>query len=365
MAKCRTCNGLLSLIMQINGDLPDWYPEHERRLYIFSCKRKACRRKTGSVRAIRAVRKTVNVSTLKRPEVQPPASASGADDKSRAATNVGEALFGSKPPVSAQANPFASSSSASITQQNPFASGPVQRVAGQEPSTALGSLTETFAQKIRLSSPLSPVQTSASASRETWPERTAFPDPYSSYFLDADKEYIEEPSPEVPSNARLDRTDGDGGMDMKDAFESSMDKTFQRFADRLSQNPEQVLRYEFGGQPLLYSKTDAVGKVLSYDQKSSNAKIQLVSSKRNSSSAGMPKCANCSAQRTFELQLTPHLITELESDESGLDGMDWGTILLGVCSANCQEHGKGEGEVGYVEEWAGVQWEELAEKRRT
>ncbi|MGI4794423.1 MAG: programmed cell death 2 domain-containing protein, partial [Janthinobacterium lividum] len=100
------------------------------------------------------------------------------------------------------------------------------------------------------------------------------------------------------------------------AAESSMDSTFQKFADRLEQNPEQVLRYEFRGSPLLYSKTDAVGKKLAA---ATEAKVQI-------SSGGMPRCGNCGAERVFEVQLTPHAITELEAEELGIEGMEWGTV---------------------------------------
>lgn len=148
-----------------------------------------------------------------------------------------------------------------------------------------------------------------------------------------------------------------GNSSAKDdlAAESSMDKTFQKFADRLEQNPDQVLRYEFGGVPLLYNKSDAVGKKLA---PAMEAKVQTSSGR-----SGMPRCANCGAERVFELQLTPHAISELEAEELGIEGMEWGTIIFGVCSKDCVEKGKKEGELGYVEEWTGVQWEELVSKR--
>jgi pre-rRNA-processing protein TSR4 len=154
----------------------------------------------------------------------------------------------------------------------------------------------------------------------------------------------------------IDGAEGSSGADtdVKDAFESTMDKAFQRFADRLSQNPEQVLRYEFAGQPLLYSKTDAVGRLL--------AAHQDAAVKTTAANSGMPRCANCGADRVFELQLTPYAIVELEAEELGLEGMEWGTIILGVCSKDCVQRGQHEAEVGYVEEWLGVQWEELTAK---
>ena len=145
----------------------------------------------------------------------------------------------------------------------------------------------------------------------------------------------------------------------KDIYESTIDKTFQKFADRLAHNPDQVIRYEFKGQPLLYSKHDAVGKLLSTGVGSeADAKIKL----ENGTGSRIPRCVNCGAGRVFEVQMTPHAIMELESEEVGIDGMEWGTIIVGVCERDCQARGL-EGDVGYVEEWAGVQWEELSEKR--
>ena len=73
----------------------------------------------------------------------------------------------------------------------------------------------------------------------------------------------------------------------------------------------------------------------------------------------------------FELQLTPHAITELEAEEDGVvaeagDGMEWGSVVLSVCEQDCYgpagaDGGDGDdyGAVRYYEEWVGVQWEEL------
>ena len=142
--------------------------------------------------------------------------------------------------------------------------------------------------------------------------------------------------------------------DEKDAFESTIDKIFQKFADRLAQNPEQVLRYEFGGSPLLYSKLDTVGKLFSPPP--TNAKI--ITDITSSAISCIPLCPNCTSPRVFELQLVPQAIAELDIEEEGLEGMEWGTVVLGVCGRDCGERGVREGETGWVEEWVGVQWEE-------
>lgn len=285
------------------------------------------------------------------------------------AANLGETLFGVKSTTSANVNPFATAGSSSTTPTNPFAAASTLAAkppqAPTEPTAE--SLPQTFAEKARLASPPSTEVAQSAIPTEPWPEKAAFPEPYPAYYIDADKEYIDATPEEIPQNVRVDNGEGSsnsaGEKDMKDAFESSMDKTFQKFADRLSQNPEQVLRYEYDGQPLLYSRKDPIGKLLEPPQ-GKDVKVKTSGSGNGSSSSSkMPRCTNCGAERVFELQLTPHGITELEADEMSLDGMDWGTILLGVCGKDCQERGKKEGEVGYVEEWVGVQWEELDTKK--
>lgn len=153
-----------------------------------------------------------------------------------------------------------------------------------------------------------------------------------------------------------DPSSSGGGKEDKEVYESTIDSTFQKFADRLEQNPEQVIRYEFKGMPLLYSKADAVGKLLvGHGSGNGEGKVRV----ENGSGGRIPRCANCGAGRVFEVQLTPHAIMELEREEGGLDGMEWGTVIVGVCERDCNEKGVDGRGVGYVEEWAGVQWEEL------
>ena len=359
LQKCKVCSETMSLLLQLNGDLPDRFSGHERRLYVLGCRRKPCRRKEGSVRAFRGVR-TNRVETTQKQEK----AASNGSSSSTAMPDLGNALFGAKPISPSQGNPFSSTQTPS-SSVNPFSSA---RAGAEQPiaeakDTSASSLTQTFAEKARISSNAAQAAQSLSpAPPELWTED---PNPYPSYHVDADKEYLY-PEPQdnaVPSNARVDNEgESSSAADDKNAFESAMDKTFQRFADRLSQNPEQVLRYEFGGEPLLYSKTDGVGKKLA---PASDAKVQTVASRNETgSSLKIPRCSACGSARVFELQLTPHAITELEAEEMSIDGMEWGTVIVGVCGEDCREKGKDVGEVGYLEEWVGVQWEEVADHKK-
>ncbi|KAL6705285.1 hypothetical protein ACN47E_007095 [Coniothyrium glycines] len=379
LAKCKVCNGLLTLLLELNGDLPEHFPGHERRLYIWTCRRKTCRRKEGSVRGCRGVRIAKGAAQKSTAR----ADKKEAREEPTPPPKIGESLFGVTRNGGAAAsanpfsNPFASKSNGS-TPANPFSPQPasanpfaattptVQVTAAAIHAEASSSLPETFASKVRLSSP--PPSEQPPRPHEPWPAQSSFPDAYPRYHLDAEYETLDAPStPQIPENTRMD-LDGDasgsgGGKDDKDVFESSMDKTFQKFADRVGENAEQVLRYEFKGKPLLYNDKDAVGKLLAAHAEngpSSGSKITTVSSRGG---AGMPRCQNCGAERVFEVQLTPHAITELEADEMSIDGMEWGTIIMAVCSKDCKPSDVPEGEVAYVEEWVGVQWEDVASKK--
>ncbi|KAF2011594.1 hypothetical protein BU24DRAFT_443863 [Aaosphaeria arxii CBS 175.79] len=381
LAKCKVCNDPLTLLLELNGDLPKNFPSHERRLYIFSCRRKACRRKEGSVRGIRGVR--VAKGTAEKAAAKKTEKTAPVREESKPQPNIGGSLFGVKNESSgiAPANPFSnpfSSGASNAAPSNPFSSSggapnpfapptPAVKITPEDAKEdAETTLPETFASKVRLNTPAPEPQ--APRPHEPWPAESSFPAPYPLYHLDAEYETLEGPSvPEIPENTRMEiDTEGSsssvGGKEDKEVFESTLDKTFQKFADRVGQNPEQVLRYEFKGKPLLYSDNDAIGKALaahSENGASSNAKVTTTAR----GGAGMPRCRNCGADRVFEVQLAPHAITELEAEELSIEGMEWGTIILGVCSKDCKPEDIPEGEVGYVEEWTGVQWEELASKR--
>ncbi|KAK7519872.1 programmed cell death protein 2 [Phyllosticta citriasiana] len=388
LAKCKVCSDPMTLLLQLNGDLPQTFAGHSRRLYIFSCRRKTCRRKPGCVRGFRATR--VSASALKaqrKHEVDEAAAAAEAlkrkekdEEDRRKQGSLGTALFGGgAPPVSSNANPFAAPLS-STSPANRFASAsslaakPAQKTTSTNDTDA--ALSQTFAEKARLSSPppadspVVPTTTAAAEPHVPWPSnpQSALPSPYPSYHLDADYEALDPTPPAIPGNAVLDpdaaeptpEASGSGGeTNVKEAFESSLDKAFQRFADRLAQNPEQVLRYEWGGVPLLCSRDDDVGKLFGAGaDEEGDHKVTA-----SGGGAGIPRCGNCSAERVFEVQLVPQAIMELEAEELSLEGMEWATIIMGTCKKDCAARGTKDSEVGYVEEWVGVQWEELAARK--
>ncbi|KAI0425579.1 programmed cell death protein 2 [Xylaria sp. FL1042] len=378
LAKCNICKALLVLLLQLNAELPDRFAGHERRLYVFACQKKSCRRRDGSVRALRSLRvapgsKVASLeSDRKKKEEKPKAKPK---EEPKPPSNLGETLFGAQTLGGASgANPFATSTSGGASApSNPFASSSnpfsaPQPAAEETPKDAepenesktskdAEALPKTFAETLSLNNTqLNTPQTTS----EPWPPESSQPKPYPiSYLSEAEYETLDPTPPPVPqATMKIDTEDNagsGGGKEDKEVFESTMDAAFQRFADRLAQNPEQSIRYEFGGAPLLYSKTDAVGKALAPSQPD-GVGVTVTS---GGGVKGMPRCPNCGGPRTFEVQLCPHAITELEAEELSLEGMDWGTIIVGVCERDCQARGVEEGQVGYLEEWAGVQWEEI------
>ena len=366
LAKCKVCNDLMVLLLQLNGELPEYFPGHERRLYVLTCRRKTCRRKEGSVRALRGVRISESAAKEKKNKPEPKFEVAA---PAKPSVNLGESLFGGKPTTSTSANPFSTSTS---SNSNPFSAS--KAPANPFSAAGLGSASELAAKPPQLSTTTTLSKTFAAALSlnkdspkfgpppppEPWPQESDLPPSYPFYyFVDTDYETLDKVEDIPIPTQTMDLDEGGGSSSQKedkDIYESTIDKTFQKFADRLAQNPEQVIRYEFKGQPLLYSKKDVVGKLLVSSAKE-NGKVQT------KGGSGMPRCGNCGGGRVFEVQLTPHAIMELESEEVGLDGMEWGTIIVGVCEKDCQQRGVDTGSVGYVEEWAGVQWEELNERK--
>ena len=118
------------------------------------------------------------------------------------------------------------------------------------------------------------------------------------------------------------------------------DAVFSRFRRRIAHNPEQVVRYERGGQELW------VG--------------------REGQGEGGNVCEGCGGRRLFEVQVLPQLLYYLEREEGGVkregedermaaarawkDGLDWGSLFVYTCEQSC-----GDGEKEYRREWVHVQ----------
>jgi pre-rRNA-processing protein TSR4 len=128
-------------------------------------------------------------------------------------------------------------------------------------------------------------------------------------------------------------------------------------------------RYELGGDPLPY-QTDAIFQKLVPTPQSGVTK-------RNFCSPSLPKCSKCGSDRVFECQLMPNLINvlgsasakesiqplkaisdaerrkALEKELKERSGMEWGTVMIFSCAADCCPDGR----ECLAEEEVLIQWE--------
>jgi len=286
-------------------------------------------------------------------------------------------------PFSSQSNPFAGVSSlASKSPQQPDegtlvnSSQPqTSQVVEEVQTNSTNDLTQSFADKVRLSPPETSNPSTSTTDPiipvESWPGESSM-NPYPLFHLEAEYESLSDAPPSIPdqkvtidpTSMEIDEQPESSARSDGEDFESNMDRTFQRFADRVGQNPEQVLRYEFGGEALLYSHDDGVGRLFSTSQKNGiDGKISTIVNSThadiNKKKIKIRKCENCKSDRVFEFQLMPHAISILEDEDGNeIDGMDWGTIIFYVCENDCLPTSSKVGQVKYMEEWIGVQWEE-------
>ncbi|KAI8589963.1 programmed cell death protein 2 [Geranomyces variabilis] len=225
--------------------------------------------------------------------------------------------------------------------------------------------------------------TSSSSSKAAWTAAPTFP----AYPLEFSAEWTDEDTYEHELRLLAEYNtkdavedvpaDGVGGW-TGEGYEKSrpkyMNKAFKRFQRLVEDDPEQCIRYDLNGQPAFYSN-DAVSAALT--------------------EAGPPVCPRCGGPRAFEFQLMPmilsllpieQLVPRADKDKRGnaaahnsaaqthnfsafLDrhacGMDWGTVLVYSCAADCEappvpSGGSGGGvTVSYSLEYAAVQVESL------
>ena len=186
------------LLLQLNGELPDRFPGQERRIYIFSCRRTACRRRDGSIRALRGVRVYASQVPAKNEEEK------GKESKkeSKPVSGLGESIFGTTSlGGTSSANPFATSaanpfSSTSTTATNPFSSKPTSvpvnpfSTTSTQPTPPSSSpakeLPQTFAAALNINSPAD--EAPKQPPHETWPAESAQPPPYPVFWI-AEAEY--------------------------------------------------------------------------------------------------------------------------------------------------------------------------------
>lgn len=83
-----------------------------------------------------------------------------------------------------------------------------------------------------------------------------------------------------------------------------VDKVFSHFKKQISTYPEQIIRYERGGKPLLIAKEPTPESI--------------------------PPCEHCGSARQFEFQIMPQTLVVLKEAD-----VDWGVLLVYTCKNSC------------------------------
>jgi len=91
--------------------------------------------------------------------------------------------------------------------------------------------------------------------------------------------------------------------------ETPTDDVFLTFKQRIEREPEQVIRYDLGGEPLWVSQENVP------------------------QANDIPSCS-CGAKRQFEIQILPQMLNYL-GVETTADSLDWGTLCVYTCVDNC------------------------------
>eukprot|EP00762_Andalucia_godoyi_P003282 ANDGO_06537.mRNA.1 putative 20S rRNA accumulation protein 4 len=130
-----------------------------------------------------------------------------------------------------------------------------------------------------------------------------------------------------------DVTQGDWDA-MEEMYASIRDPVFGKFYKRVQTEPHQVLRWQFGGEPLW-----ATNQQPAYSD--------------------IPSCEACGSYRVFELQIMPPIILSLNCDVE--KGMDFATACVYTCACSC-EIDKGD-ERNWTLEYVWVQ-EPVSSERR-
>jgi pre-rRNA-processing protein TSR4 len=315
----------MPLLAQLYAPLENTY--YDRALYVFACKEAGCRRKVGSVRALRAIYRDEQREEQERLREEEELKVDVTKNAPKSDTKLGDEVFGTS--SGGPKNPFAS--------ENPFAtSNPFE--------SKISNTAKAESEK-----PVAPAKTadkvkSSPIINDSKEDILAFP----CFYIDVEEEILTpKKKPNLSElNAEIlepgtedDDTSASKTAELGKAVEANMDQVFQKFVDIVENNPEQVVRYQRSLKPLLYSGSDEVAQRLT------------------TSPLEYPRGAHGS--RVLELQLMPHAIMVLEGDDDNIaNGMEWGTIFVATAEVdalpNLDAHG-----VGYAEEWVGVQWEEV------
>jgi len=220
-------------------------------------------------------------------------------------------------------------------------------------------------------------QVSITSLNEPAPDWNSVPS-YAPFYLDTVWEYVT-PSMPPPKPTGGHDHDGQWGVESYERTQG-IDDIFEKFTLRVSEEPQQCIRYDLSGVPLPFS-TESVYKslfplgsslsptpgdhtIISGSGSVLSAGASGSSEKRVYSPSVIPPCDACGGPRTFECQLMPNLINIIraafnptrktltdeerradlariakgsknETDWDTKEDMEWGTCMIFSCISDC------------------------------
>lgn len=371
LLQCGNCHQDMALLLQAFAPIED--KPYDRVIYIFACKDTVqCSKKKGSVKAIRGVSKDpVKMAEVEQEEAEAAQKLLDEklrlEDKKKLQIEMTKDLFDVTKPSAGFDNPFGAAA-------NPFGGNPFEKKEPKEVKKEKEVKEEKNEEKVEKKEEKEEKEEKvekveekegklnyADASRQAQPApKTTQPvgvlPEYPGFFVFTEQETFKNTDePELakykdliekmdPEDKKERSMSGSAALSAETAKIASMlnDKYFENFSSVVGHNSTQVLRYDLGGRPLLYSGKDDVAKAFA--------------------SGTVPDPSyNPSSLRRFELQLMPKAIIDLEQEQQKtvaeiLAGMSWGTIIV---ATDVEDYvALDENHVGYVQEYCGVQWEE-------
>ncbi|KAJ2794593.1 hypothetical protein H4R20_006172 [Coemansia guatemalensis] len=435
VAMCDECGSGMLLLTQTYAPLSE--SPYDRVLYIWSCARRMCIGKPGAMRvirghllnqeyALRLVRQREgDIMKKSRPmdSAQFPQSASGTSKRSDVLFDFGsvwrtnETAHGSAGGDKLFSSPFFSTRTTETTSGANTAAG------GDKSADDLDTLSSNMEQlninsvatveRVDWAQELNTVQARYLAFDEEMDVSSDDVDIVERYRAEIDQaldkaqgvgDYSSHQGSGRSCSGRPARDEEDDGWSgekyERTPFPKGTDAAFQRFSAVVGRNPEQVMRYQFGGTPLLYALHDEVARLLDcghdrgYDEDDDDEDDNNNSSNKFST-VSLPKCPRCNGRRVFECQLMPALLTALPFSAhvsvhpAGRDGaqtastaagqplvgsrllqsldlgLEFGTMLIFVCENDCHDGKAGTQYLGQSAEamlpYAGAAYyEELA-----
>ncbi|XP_042306447.1 LOW QUALITY PROTEIN: programmed cell death protein 2 [Sceloporus undulatus] len=133
-----------------------------------------------------------------------------------------------------------------------------------------------------------------------------------SHINEADREDVEKKMKTASANKLCENSESldEKFLEAMAKHETQDDKIFQKFKERISLEPEQIIRYCRDGEGPLW-----------------------ISGENIPQETDIPQCL-CGSKRVFEFQVMPQLLNHLKVD-SLEESIDWGILAIYTCAENC------------------------------